>query len=71
MKNPANMRSQGDGIGIQLKPPRKLSLERALAYTGPADDGEATPKKLRLRKRILDEAKRKRAEQSCLVKFAE
>jgi len=28
------MRSQGDGKGIQLNPPFKLSLERALEYIG-------------------------------------
>ena len=33
-KKLTNMRSQGDGKGIQLKPPLKLSLERALEYIG-------------------------------------
>lgn len=31
-KRLTNMRSQGDGKGIQLSPPLKLSLERALEY---------------------------------------
>ena len=31
-KRLTNMRSQGDGKGIQLNPPLKLSLERALEY---------------------------------------
>ena len=31
-KRLTNMRSQGDGKGIQLNPPFKLSLERALEY---------------------------------------
>jgi len=70
-KKLTNMRSQGEGKGIQLNPPLKLSLERALEYIGPDEYVEATPKNLRLRKKILDETKRKRAEQSRVVKFAE
>ena len=62
-KKLTNMRSQGDGKGIQLSPPLKLSLERALEYIGPDEYVEATPKNLRLRKKILNEVQRKRAEQ--------
>jgi GTP-binding protein len=58
------MRSTGDGKGIQLNPPLKMSLERALEYIGPDEYVEATPKNLRLRKKILNEVARKRAEQS-------
>jgi len=57
-----NMRSQGDGKGIQLDTPVKMSLERALEYIGPDEFVEATPTSLRMRKRILDENKRRRAE---------
>ncbi|HMJ66408.1 MAG TPA: translational GTPase TypA [Candidatus Binatia bacterium] len=67
-KHLTNMRSQGDGKGIQLDAPFKLSLERALEYIGPDEYVEATPKHLRLRKRILDENARKRAQQSRAVK---
>ena len=63
-KKLTNMRSQGDGKGIQLNPPFKMSLERALEYIGPDEYVEATPKNLRLRKKILDENQRKRAAQS-------
>jgi len=63
-KHLTNMRSVGDGKGIQLEPPLKMSLERALEYIGPDEYVEATPKNLRLRKRILDETARKRAAQS-------
>ncbi|MFO1477953.1 MAG: translational GTPase TypA [Verrucomicrobiota bacterium] len=62
-KKLTNMRSQGDGKGIQLNPPLKMSLERALEYIGPDEYVEATPKNLRLRKKILDEVQRKRAQQ--------
>jgi GTP-binding protein len=60
IKHLTNMRSQGDGKGIQLEPPLKMSLERALEYIGPDEYVEATPKNLRLRKKELDETKRKR-----------
>jgi GTP-binding protein len=63
-KKLTNMRSQGEGKGIQLNPPLKLSLERALEYIGSDEYVEATPKNLRLRKKILDETQRKRAAQS-------
>ncbi len=63
-KHLTNMRSQGDGKGIQLDPPLKMSLERALEYIGPDEYVEATPKNLRLRKKLLDENQRKRAAQS-------
>jgi GTP-binding protein len=67
-KHLTNMRSQGDGKGIQLEPALKLSLERALEYIGPDEYVEATPKNLRLRKRILDETQRKRAAQNRVQK---
>src|SRR4030095_16066151 len=70
-KHLTNMRSQGDGKGIQLNPPLVLSLERALEYIGSDEYVEATPKNLRLRKRILDETQRKRAEKSRVFKFVE
>jgi len=63
-KHLTNMRSQGDGKGIQLEPALKMSLERALEYIGPDEYVEATPKNLRLRKKILDETARKRAAQN-------
>jgi GTP-binding protein len=55
------MRSQGDGKGIQLEAPLKMTLERAIEYIGADEYVEATPKSLRLRKRILDATTRKRA----------
>ena len=69
-KKLTNMRSSGDGKGIQLEPPLKLSLERALEYIGPDEYVEATPKSLRLRKKILDENARKRATQNRSIKVA-
>jgi GTP-binding protein len=56
------MRSTGDGKGIQLDPPLKMSLERALEYIGSDEYVEATPRNLRMRKKILDETRRRRME---------
>jgi len=60
-KKLTNMRSQGDGKGISLQPPLVMSLERSLEYIAPDEYVEATPKSLRLRKKILDANLRKRA----------
>src|SRR5512141_2090690 len=67
-KKLTNMRSQGDGKGIQLSPALKMSLERALEYIGSDEYVEATPKNLRLRKKILGAVERKRAAQSRAAK---
>ncbi|MGA7273965.1 MAG: EF-Tu/IF-2/RF-3 family GTPase, partial [Candidatus Udaeobacter sp.] len=59
-KHLTNMRSQGDGKGIQLEAPLRMTLERAIEYIDIDEYVEATPKSLRLRKRILDATARKR-----------
>jgi len=60
-KHLTNMRSQGEGKGIQLEAPLRMTLERAIEYIDTDEYVEATPKSLRLRKRILDATTRKRA----------
>src|SRR5438477_2665152 len=60
-KHLTNMRSQGEGKGIQLEAPLKMSLERTIEYIDSDEYVEATPKSLRLRKRILGATARKRA----------
>jgi GTP-binding protein len=60
-KHLTNMRSQGDGKGIQLEAPFRMTLERAIEYIRADELVEATPSSLRLRKRILDATARKRA----------
>ena len=60
-KHLTNMRSQGEGKGIQLEGPLRMTLERAIEYIDIDEYVEATPKSLRLRKRILDATARKRA----------
>src|SRR5947207_13410904 len=53
-KHLTNMRSQGEGKGIKLEAPLRMTLERAIEYIDIDEYVEATPKSLRLRKRILD-----------------
>ncbi len=65
-----NFRSQGDGKGIMLNAPLILSLERALEYIAPDEYVEATPSTLRLRKKILDEHARKKAEKALAAQTA-
>jgi GTP-binding protein len=60
-KRLTNMRSQGEGKGIQLETPLRMGVERALEYIDVDEYVEATPKSLRLRKCILDATARKRA----------
>lgn len=57
-----NMRSSGEGKGIQLTPPLKLSLERMLEYIADDEYVEITPSVLRMRKKYLDATVRKRME---------
>jgi GTP-binding protein len=66
-KKLTNMRSQGDGKGIQLAPPLRMSLERVLEYIAPDEYVEATPKSLRMRKKILDATVRKRSVKTVTV----
>jgi GTP-binding protein len=60
-KKLTNIRSQGEGKGISLAPPVMMSLERSIEFIAPDEYVEATPKSLRLRKKILDATARKRA----------
>jgi GTP-binding protein len=61
-KKLTNMRASGSDRNILLKPPRLLSLEIALEYIESDELVEITPSKIRLRKKVLTEEGRKRAE---------
>ena len=61
-KKLTNMRASGSDRNILLKPPRQLTLEYALEYIEEDELVEITPTKIRLRKRILTEEGRKRAD---------
>jgi GTP-binding protein len=59
-KQLTNFRAAGADKGIQLTPPIRFSLERAIEYIANDELVEATPKNIRLRKRILDSNQRQR-----------
>jgi GTP-binding protein len=56
--------SGGKDDAIRLTPPRRLTLEQAIAYIDDDELVEVTPKTIRLRKRHLDPNERKRAKRS-------
>ena len=53
--------SGGKDDAIRLTPPKKMTLEQAIAYIDDDEMVEVTPKSIRLRKRHLDPHERKRA----------
>jgi len=59
-KQLTNIRASGKDDAIKLTPPKKLSLEDALAYIQDDELVEVTPKSIRLRKRWLDPNERKK-----------
>jgi GTP-binding protein len=59
-----NFRSQGSGVATGLIPAAKMSLERAIEYIAADELLEVTPKSLRLRKRILNNAQRQKDRKS-------
>jgi GTP-binding protein len=61
-KKLTNMRASGTDDAIQLEPPRKFSLEQAMEYIAEDELLEITPSSIRMRKKILDKNKRRRAE---------
>ena len=63
-KKLTNFRSQGEGVAAGLTPATKLSLERSIEYIAADELVEVTPKNLRLRKRILNNAARQKAAKS-------
>jgi GTP-binding protein len=54
-KQLTNFRASGTDKGIALTPPIRFSLERAIEYIAGDELVEATPKSIRIRKRILDQ----------------
>ncbi len=60
-KKLTNIRAAGKDDALLLIPPRKLSLEQAIAYIEDDELVEVTPSAVRLRKRHLDPNDRKRA----------
>ncbi|MEM1265465.1 MAG: translational GTPase TypA [Pseudomonadota bacterium] len=60
-KKLTNVRASGKDDAVVLTPPRRLTLEAAIAYIDNDELVEVTPGKIRLRKRHLDPHERKRA----------
>ncbi len=60
-KQLTNVRASGSDDALKLSPPRILSLEEALEFINDDELVEITPKSIRMRKKILDTSKRKKA----------
>jgi len=61
-KKLTNVRASGKDEAMLLIPPRRMSLEQAIAYIEDDELVEVTPSAVRLRKRYLDPSERKRNE---------
>ena len=59
-KQQTNTRSSNKDTTVVLKKPRLMSLEVCLEYINEDELVEITPKNIRLRKKILDTAERKK-----------
>ena len=62
-KHLGNQRASGSDKAIQLTPPLTFTLEEALEYIDDTELVEVTPKHIRLRKKLLTAAERKKAHQ--------
>ncbi|OBV12011.1 translational GTPase TypA [Erythrobacter dokdonensis] len=60
-KQLTNIRSSGKDDAIRLTPPRRMSLEQAIAYIDDDEMVEVTPQSIRLRKALLCPHERKKA----------
>lgn len=63
-KHLTSIRSSGADEKLLLVPPKKLSLEEAIEFINDDELIEVTPKSIRLRKRILDNAQRMKEKMS-------
>jgi len=70
-KKLTNIRAAGKDDAMLLIPPRKMSLEQAIAYVEDDELVEVTPVAIRLRKRYLDPNQRKRNERKIDAEAAE
>jgi GTP-binding protein len=70
-KQLTNIRAAGKDEAVRLTPPRKMSLEQAIAYIEEDELVEITPRSIRLRKRFLNPEDRKRARKQAAAQAAE
>jgi GTP-binding protein len=61
-KKLTNIRTTSKDEAMRLTPPIRMTLEKALAYIEDDELVEVTPKSIRLRKKLLDENERRKAE---------
>lgn len=66
-KQLTNIRAAGNDENILLTPPIRMSLEQALEFIDDDELVEVTPKSIRLRKKLLLEHERKKANRSAAV----
>jgi GTP-binding protein len=59
-KQLTNVRASGKDEAVRLTPPRRMTLEQAIAYIEEDELVEVTPKNIRLRKAILNPSFRKK-----------
>ncbi len=69
-KKLTNIRAAGKDEALLLTPPRRMSLEQAIAYIEDDELVEVTPAAIRLRKRHLDPNARKRADRRAEAELA-
>ncbi len=55
-----NIRASGKDEAVRLTPPRRMTLEQAIAYIDEDELVEVTPKSIRLRKKVLNPSFRKK-----------
>jgi len=65
-KKLSNVRAAGKDDALLLTPPVRMSLEQALEFLADDELLEVTPESIRLRKRLLKEHERKRAERAAV-----
>ena len=63
-KQLTNIRTTSKDEAVRLTPPIRMTLEKALAYIEDDELVEVTPKSIRLRKKLLDQNDRKKAERT-------
>lgn len=61
MKHLTNTRASGSDDALRLVPPKKMSLEMAIEFISEDELLEITPKNIRIRKRILNNSQRMKA----------
>ena len=59
-KKLTNTRASGSDDALKLTPPRQMTLEQCLEFINADELVEVTPENIRMRKRVLDSAERRR-----------